>query len=140
MKLYKRKDRRSWYLRAGQTLISLKTSRKGHALQLLEEYQAKRLGIYRVVHKRASDFFQPYLTHCKKYNKGTTIEDKERTLGFFKKQAGDPWLRQLNNQMIVDYLGSRIGMRSGEPISASRFNTEKKILGHFFRFLASQKV
>src|SRR5438067_1476723 len=83
-----------------------KTSRKGHALQLLEEYQAKRLGIYRVVHKRAADFFQPYLTHCKKYNKATTIEDKERTLGFFKKQAGDPWIRQLNKKMVVDYLDS----------------------------------
>src|SRR5437667_5843491 len=123
MKIYKRKDRRSWYLRAGQTLISLKTSRKGHALQLLEEYQAKRLGIYRVVHKRASDFFQPYLTHCKKYNKGTTIEDKERTLGFFKKQAADPWIRQISKKMVVDYLDSRIASRSKAPISAESLTT-----------------
>src|SRR5438128_12199652 len=106
MKLYKRARSPFWYLRQGETRISLKTSRKAHALQLLEEYQAKRIGIYRVVHKRASDFFEPYLAHCKKYNKVTTIEDKKRTLNFFKAQTGDPWLRQISKQTVVDYLDS----------------------------------
>ena len=59
MKIYKRKGSPNWYLRQGDTLISLKTTRKAHALQLLEEYQAKRLGIYRVPHKKASAFFDP---------------------------------------------------------------------------------
>ena len=40
MKLYKRKGSRNWYLRQGDTLISLKTTRKGLALQLLEEHLA----------------------------------------------------------------------------------------------------
>jgi hypothetical protein len=117
MKLYKRKGSPFWYIRSGDQLISLKTTRKGHALQLLDEYQAKRLGIYRVVHKRASDYFEPYLTHCKKYNKATTLEDKQRTLNFFKEQAGDPWLRQINKKIIVNYLDSRIASRSGVPVS-----------------------
>jgi hypothetical protein len=102
MKLYRRKGSKNWYLRQGDTLISLKTARKGHALQLLEEYQAKKLGIYRVPHKKVSDFFEPYVAHCKKYNKASTIDDKQRTLGFFKNQAGDPWLRQVNTKTIVD--------------------------------------
>src|SRR6266545_4817906 len=127
MKLYKRKGSKNWYLRQGETLISLKTTRKAHALQLLEEYQAKRLGIYRVPHKRASAFFEPYLEHCKKYNKASTIDDKERTLGYFKEQAGDPWLRQINRKTISNYLDSRIGHRSKAQISTERFNSERQI-------------
>ena len=57
MKIYKRKGSPNWYLRQGDTLISLKTTRKAYAQQLLEEYQAKRLGIYRVPHKRVSSIF-----------------------------------------------------------------------------------
>jgi integrase len=101
---------------------------------------AKRLGIFRLVHKRASEFFEPYLAHCKKYNKATTIEDKERTLGFFKEQAGDPWLRQINQKMVEKYLDSRIGKRSKAPISAERFNSERQILNNFFNYLIAEKV
>ena len=54
------------------------------ALQLLEEYQAKRLGVYRVPHAKASAFFEPDLDHCPKYNKAATIDDKKRTLGYLK--------------------------------------------------------
>ena len=61
MKIYKRKGSPNWYLRQGDTLISLKTTRKAQALQLLEEYLAKRLGIYRVPHKKASAFFEAYI-------------------------------------------------------------------------------
>jgi hypothetical protein len=45
MKLYKRGSPYR-YLRQGDTLTSLRTTRKAHALQLLEEYQSKRLGVY----------------------------------------------------------------------------------------------
>ena len=99
MKIYKRKDSPNWYSRQGDTLISLKTTRKAQALQLLEEYLAKRLGIYRVPHKKASAFFAAYIAHCGKYNKESTVEDKERTLSYFKEQAGDPWLREINVKM-----------------------------------------
>jgi hypothetical protein len=121
MKLVKRKGSPSWYLRAGETRISLKTTKKGAASQLLEDYQAKRLGIFRLVHKRVSQFFEPYLAHSGKYNKETTTEDKERTLRFFKKQAGDPWIRQINKKTVVDYLDSRTssGQKSRSPPSAS---------------------
>ena len=88
MKLYKRKGSPYWHLRQGSQRISLHTTRKAYALELLEEYQAKRLGLYRVVHKRASDFFEPYLAHYRKYNKDTTIEDKKRTLIFSKNRPG----------------------------------------------------
>ena len=70
MKIYKRKGSPNWYLRQGDTLISLKTTRKAHALQLLEEYQAKRLGIYRVPHKRASAFFEALLGVLQKIQQG----------------------------------------------------------------------
>src|SRR5690242_5989750 len=140
MKIYKRKGSPYWHLRQGSQRISLHTTRKAYAMELLEEYQAKRLGIYRVVHKRASDFFGPYLAHCRKYNKATTIEDKERTLNFFKEQAGDPWLRQINKKMVEDYLESRTGKRSGQPISAERFNSERQILSNFFKYLMGEKV
>jgi site-specific recombinase XerD len=140
MKLYKRKGSPYWHLRQGSQRISLHTTRKAYALELLEDYQAKRLGIYRVVHKRVSEYFEPYLAHCRKYNKATTIEDKERTLNFFKAQAGDPWLRQLNKKMVVDYLDSRIASRSGEPISSERFNTERQVLNNFFNYLLREKV
>jgi integrase len=140
MKLYKRRGSPFWYLRQGETLISLKTTRKAAALQLLEDYQAKRLGIFRLVHKRVSQFFEPYLEHCKKYNKETTIDDKERTLEYFKDQAGDPWVRQLNKKMVVDYLDSRISTRSKKPISAERFNSERQVLSNFFNYLMAEKV
>ena len=140
MKLYKRKGSANYYLRQGDTLISLGTARKAFALQLLEEYQVKRLGVYRVVHKRASDFFEPYLTRCKKYNKATTIEDKKRTLEFFKKQASDPWLREVNKKLVSDYLDSRIASRSKVAISNERFNTERQVLNNFFNYLIVEKV
>lgn len=140
MKLYKRKGSPYYYLRQGDQLISLKTTRKGQALQLLEEYQAKRLGVYRAVHRRASEYLEPYLAHCRKYNKDTTIEDKERTLNFFKAQAGDPWLRQINKKIVVEYLDSRKGNRSKVAISAERFNTERQVLNNFFNYLMSEKV
>lgn len=140
MKVYRRKSSKNWYLRQGDTLISLKTSRKGHALQLLEEYQAKKLGIYRVPHKKISDFFEPYIVHCKKYNKVSTIDDKQRTLEFFKEQAGDPWLRQVNTKTIVDYLDSRVAQRSKTQISTERFNSERQILNNFFNYLIKEKV
>jgi integrase len=140
MKLYRRKGSKNWYLRQGNTLISLKTSRKGHALQLLEEYQAKKLGICRVPHKRVSYFFEPYLTHCKKYNKASTIDDKQRTLGFFKEQTGDPWLKRVDKKTIVDYLDSRVGQRSKVQISTERFNSERQILSNFFNYLINEKT
>lgn len=140
MKLYKRKGSPFWYLRQGDELISLKTTRKGHAVQLLEEYQAKRLGIYRVPYKKASAFFEPYLSHCKKYNKAATIDDKKRTLGYFKEQAGDPWLREVNAKTIQNYLDSRIGHRSKAEISTERFNSERQILNNFFNYLIKEKV
>jgi hypothetical protein len=131
MKIYKRKDSPNWYLRQGDTLISLKTTRKAHALQLLEEYLAKRLGIYRVPHKKVSSFFEPYLTHCRKYNKASTIEDKERTLGYLKEQAGDPWLREINTKTIQGYLDSRVSHWSKAEISTERFNSERQYLTTF---------
>jgi integrase len=140
MKLYKRKGSPFWYLRQGDQLISLKTTRKGHASQLLEEYQADRLGVYRIAHKRVSDFFEPYLEHCRKYNKAGTIAEKRRTLRFFKEQAGDPWLRQVNKKMIEAYLDSRTAKLSGKPISSARFNLERKLLDNFFNFLIGEKV
>ncbi|MGH7794104.1 MAG: hypothetical protein ACREQ2_04260, partial [Candidatus Binatia bacterium] len=140
MKLYKRKGSPFWHLRSGDQRISLKTTRKVAAEQLLAEYQAKRLGIYRVVHKRASDLYEAYLAHCKMYNKATTIEDKKRTLNFFKQQAGDPWLRQINKKTLVDYLDSRIASRSKQPISAERFNTERQVLNNFCNYLLREKL
>lgn len=140
MKLYRRKGSPNWYLRQGDTIISLKTTRKTLALQLLEEYQAKRLGIYRVPHKKASAFFEPYLAHCKRYNKAATIEDKERTLGYFKAQTGDPWLREINTKMIQQYLDSRVGHRSQVAISTERFNSERQILSNFCNYLIKEKV
>ena len=59
--------------------------RKAYAQQLLEEYQAKSLGIYRVPNRRVSAFVEPYLDYCVKHNKATTIDDKKRTLENFKK-------------------------------------------------------
>ena len=140
MKIYKRKGSPNWYLRQGDTLISLKTTRKAHALQLLEEYLAKRLGIYRVPHKKVSSFFEPYLTHCRKYNKASTIEDKERTLGYLKEQAEDPWLREINTKTIQGYLDSRVSHWSKAEISTERFNSERQILNNFFNYLIKEKV
>ena len=140
MKIYKRKGSPNWYLRQGDTLISLKTTRKALALQLLEEYLAKRLGIYRVPHKKASAFFDAYIAHCRKYNKASTIEDKERTLGYFKEQAGDPWLREINAKTIQGYLDSRVSHLSKAEISTERFNSERQILNNFFNYLIKEKV
>lgn len=140
MKIYKRKGSPNWYLRQGDTLISLKTTRKAHALQLLEEYLAKRLGIYRVPHKRASAFFDAYIAHCRKYNKASTIEDKERTLGYFKEQTADAWLREINDKTIQGYLDSRVSHLSKMEISTERFNSERQILNNFFNYLIKEKV
>ena len=109
-------------------------------MQLLEEDLAKRLGIYRVPHKKASAFFEPYLAHCRKDNKASTIEDKERPLGYFKEQAGDPWLREVSAKMIQGYLDSRVGHRSKAEISTERFNGERQILNNFFNYLIKEKV
>src|SRR5215510_10008338 len=106
MKLYKRKDRNNLYIRHKGKLISLGTPKKGWADQLLEEFAAKQLGIYRVPRKRMDAFVEAYLSHCKKFNKETTIEDKERTLNAFKEQAGNPWLRQINKKTVEFFLDS----------------------------------
>ena len=84
-------------------------------------------------------FFEPYLTHCRKYNKDTTIEDKERTLHAFKDYASDPWLGQLGKKMIQEFLDGRVNARSGAPISADRFNTERQILSNFFNYLIGEE-
>jgi integrase len=138
MKLFKRGQ--NYYLRDGNNRISLRTKRRAYAEQLLQEYQAKRLGVFRVVNRRVSDYFEPYLTHCRKYNKVSSVEDKERTLNFFKEQAGDPWIPQIDRDMVQDYLDSRISKRSGKPISAERFNTERQVLNNFFNYLIGQKM
>jgi integrase len=138
MKLYKRGQ--SYYLRDGNNLISLKTRRRSYAEQLLQEYQAKRLRVFRIVKRRVSEYFDPYLAHCVKYNKASTVEDKKRTLNFFKEQAGDPWIRQIDTEMVQDYLDSRISKRSGKPISAERFNTERQVLNNFFNYLIGERV
>jgi integrase len=140
MKIYKRKGSPFWHLRHGSQRESLQTTRKAYALQLLEEYQAKRLGIYHVARKRVSSYFEPYLDYCRKYNKATTIDDKKRTLNLFKEQAGDPWLKQLNKKIVQEYLDSRVGKRSGKAISAERFNSERQILSNFFSYLIGEKV
>ena len=106
MKLYKRKDRKNLYVRHKGKLISLGTPKKGWADQLLEEFQAKRLGIYRVPRKRLDTFIEPYLTHCEKFNKETTIDDKKRTLNAFKEQTGNPWLGQINKKTVESFLDS----------------------------------
>lgn len=110
------------------------------ALQLLEEHLAKKLGIYRVPHKRVSDFFDLYLNHCRQYNKEATIDDKKRTLEYFKLATGDPWLREINNKMIQGYLDTRIGSRSLQAISAERFNSERQILGNFINYLIRERL
>jgi site-specific recombinase XerD len=140
MKLYKRKDRKSWFLRDKGNLISLGTSRKAYAQQLLEEHQAKRLGIYRVPHKRVDAFVEPYLTRCKKFNKATTIDDKARTLNTFKEQAGNPWLRQITQKTVESFLDSRLAARSKQQISPDRYNSERQILNNFFNYLITEHV
>jgi len=140
MKLTKRKGSKNWYLRQGDTLISLKTTRKQYALQLLEEYQAKRLGIYRVAHKRVQEFIEPYLAYCRKHNKATTVDDKERTLNYFSEQAGNPWLQHVSRAKIEGYLDSRTGARSKLEISADRYNSERQILNNFCNYLIGERV
>jgi len=138
MKLYKRGQ--TYYLRDGNNRISLKTRRRSYAEQLLQEYQAKRLRVFRIVNRRVSEYFDAYLAHCVKYNKATTVEDKKRTLNFFKEQAGDPWIRQIDTEMVQDYLDARISKRSGKPISAERFNTERQVLNNFFNYLIGERL
>jgi site-specific recombinase XerD len=140
MNIYKRKDRKNLYVRHKGKLVSLGTSKKGWAEQLLEESQAKQLGVYRVPRKRVDAFVEPYLTHCKKFNKATTIDDKDRTLNAFKKQAGNPWLRQVNKKMLESFLDSRIGSRSKQQISPDRYNSERQILNNFFTYLIAEHV
>src|SRR6266481_3504645 len=138
MKLYKRKDRKNLYIRHKGKLVSLRTPKKGWADQLLEEFQAKQLGVYRVPRKRVDAFVEPYLTHCKKFNKATTIDDKERTLNAFKDQAENPWLRQINKKAIESFLDSRVGSRSKQQISPDRYNSERQILNNFFTYLIAK--
>src|SRR5215475_4075662 len=140
MKLYRRKDRKNLYIRHKGKLISLGTPKKGWADQLLEEFQAKALGIYRVPRKRVDVFIDPYLTHCKKFNKETTIDDKKRTLNAFKEHMGNPWLGQINKKTVESFLDSRIGARSKQQISADRYNSERQILNNFFSYLISERV
>lgn len=140
MKLYRRTNRPQWYLRDGAKRISLKTTRRAYALQLLEDYQARRLGIYRTPHKRLGDLIDAYLARARQYNKATTIDDKKRTLAYFKRDAGDPWLRQINRKMIENYLHGRKGKRSGEMISTERFNCERQILHNFFNYLINEHM
>lgn len=140
MKLYKRKDRGSYYIRHRGKLISLGTARKGWAQQLLEDYQAKALGIYRVPKKRLRDLVTPYLTRCASYNKATTLDDKKRTLEMFCTQANNPWLGQVNGRMVESYLASRVGKITKRVISPDRWNSERQILSNFFRSLIAERM
>src|SRR5262245_44510496 len=140
MKLYRRKDRKNLYIRHKGKLISLGTTKKGWADQLLEEFAAKQLGIYRVPRKRVDAFIEPYLTRCKKFNKETTLDDKKRTLNAFQEQAGNPWLRQISKKTVESFLDSRIGARSKHQISPDRYNAERQILNNFFAYLIGDHV
>ncbi len=140
MKLYKRKDRKNLYVRHKGNLNSLGTPLKGQALDLLEELQAKKLGIYRVPHKRIQVFLEPYLTRCRRHNKAITLDDKKRTLEYFLQHSSNPWLRQLDTAMVEKCLDSRIAARSKTEISAERYNTERQILNNFCNYLISERV
>ncbi len=116
-------------------LNSLETPFKGQALDLLEELQAKKLGIYRVPHKRIQVFLEPYLTRCRKHNKASTLDDKKRTLEYFLQHSSNPWLRQLDTAMVEKCLDSRIAARSKTEISAERYNTERQIVAEVIEYL-----
>jgi hypothetical protein len=79
----------------------------------------------------SGEFIEPYVVHCRKYNKGTTIDDKKRTLNLFKEQGGNPWLSQIGKKTVERFLDSRVGKRSKAAISPDRYNSERQILGNF---------
>lgn len=126
--LVKRKSSPNWYLKDGRKVLkSLRTTRKAYAQRLLEDYVRKRLGIRRPPRERVSKMATDYLTECRKFNKLTTVEDKDRTLKFFAAHVGDSSVASVTPAMVLSYLSSR-------KISAERWNTERQVLANFFRF------
>jgi len=136
--LYRRKSSPSWYIKDGDRMISLKTHRKTYADLLLGEYTRKSLGIRTTPHKRISQVLEKYLTEAKRVNKATTVDDKARTIRFFIKQSGDPYLRQVNDDTIRSYLAWRKSEEGSDKsgvihVSAERLNTERQVLSNFFK-------
>lgn len=134
--LYQRKASPNWQIKDGNRLVSLKTTRKGYADQLLQDYIRKRLGIYRTPVKKISAFEEAYLGEARQVNKASTVEDKTRTLKFFIKQANDPLVGQVSTKTIRAYLT----WRKANGVSSERWNTERQILSNFFRHLMKEHV
>lgn len=68
-----------------------------------------------------------YVAESRKFNKPTTVDDKKRTLKLFAAHVGDCSVASVTPGAVMSYL-------SGREISAERWNTERQVLGNFFRF------
>lgn len=110
------------------------------AERALESYYLRGRGIAVNSHEPVSHYIEEYLDDFGEFNKSSTIDDKQRTLRYFAKHTKGLPAGGCKAEIVKRYLVSRRSARSGEPISAERWNSERQILGNFFKWLQKKKL
>ena len=138
--LHKRKGRKFWEIVEGRKRTSTGTTKRVLAEKALERYYLTGKGITVNSHEPISNYIPRYLEDSERVNKASTIDDKRRTLEFFLNYRGDFGPAAITSDHVLTYLKDRRGTLSKKPISAERWNSERQILGNFFRWLQKQKL
>ena len=138
--LHRRKGRKIWEIVEGRKRTSTGTMRKVLAEKVLESYFLRGKGITVNSNEPVEREIQRYLTQCGEFNKGSTIDDKKRTLGYFRRHLGPVVISSIAQKHVSEYLRHRVALRSQRHISAERWNSERQIISNFFRWLQKQKL
>ena len=134
--LHRRRGRRIWELVNGRTRVSTGTTRRLLAAKLLEQHFLRGKGLQVNSHEPISKHAEEYIRNCIRFNKRSTIDDKQRTLKLFIAHAGNTssLLAGCSGRLVSTFLESRSNTRKHAPISAERWNTERQILSNFFKW------
>ena len=137
--LHKRKGRKYWEMVNGGKRLPTGTKNRAAAERILLAHILRSKGVVVNSTEKIEKYVKPYLDHCERFNKPTSLDDKRRTLGLFA-IAVTVGLGGVTAERIGVFLGNRYGARSKKPIGAERWNTERQIIGNFFRWLQKQNL
>lgn len=122
----------------GRQRISTGQTKKILADKVLEAHYLRGWGIQTNSQESVGSYVEKYLQDSAKYNKGSTVDDKRRTLRFFSEDTALLRVASCTREIIEAYLSNRRGTRSKAPISAERWNSERQIISNFFKWLQKQ--
>jgi integrase len=122
----------------GRQRISTGQTNQILAKKVLEAHYLRGWGIQTNSRESVGSYVEGYIEHCRRFNKASTVDDKERTLRYFVESYGQGIVAGCQGLHVSRYLEDRRGTRSEEPISAERWNSERQIISNFFKWLQKQ--